>query len=355
MNITAQKLLGGRVLFLLIFTSVAFFISINFELFNSMFIVSNGQYDYISNHAQGFTLSGTGAWHADDLNVLKNIKSNFLFAKDFELMVAICYKGEISIPIYEGNVFTSEESLSLEDYYMIVGVSRSQEDNKFSIGEFSVQYGNSYRIEGLIGDPKLYQAFNYKMFTNFASIAGNDVLGEISGSYIFDAGPATEIELKTLLSAISKKYPDTVISLQGKVRVTPSLLGALSQNVFSLISIGLTILLLSMNSFSLSALYIKSRAREMAVKSVYGASKINLLIDLYRDILPFSILGFILGFILYIVAREMGLWGLRRVAIQWQAIILAFVFSEGICLQSQLKLFQAAISKNLAQFLRVQL
>lgn len=256
-----------------------------------------GQDGFLSKEAITFECENDSSAINTDL---LNLKGNYILIKEtsgFSDYKSIFIKGKCDNKpeMIEGRFF-KEEDFNKDNKYTVIGKNLLEnlvdEDGK---KYYSIE-GSYYEVIGVMGNSKEDTPYDNYVYVNLDSLLEKDG-SYLNGKFIIDG----RLNSNNLFEEITEKYKDTSMSVK-KVNRTSSLTeDIIKDNIASKTKYIIEIVcVLVINTFLITEYWIKDRDKEMGIRRVVGATKMQISIRILRELMIIGLISYLTGYLLFL-------------------------------------------------------
>lgn len=282
---------------IIIFITISFFSAFIIYSLQKTINLQLGQDGFLSEEAITFECE----CNEDSINTdLLSLKGNYTLIKEasgFSDYKAIFIKGKYNDKpeMIEGSFF-KEEDFNKDNKYAVVGKNLlenvvNENEKKY----YSIE-GSYYEVIGVMGNSKEDTPYDNYVYVNLDSLLEKDG-SYLNGKFIIDG----RLNSNNLFEEITEKYKDTSMSVK-KVNRTSSLTeDIIKDNIASKTKYIIEIVcVLVINTFLITEYWIKDRDKEMGIRRVVGATKMEISFRILRELIIIGLISYLTGYLLFL-------------------------------------------------------
>ena len=312
---------------ILFFSSIAFVVSLGFSIINAAFIQNHSLPYFMSEHTIKLTVHQPDPQEGLNYNEFKqwllNIDADVTVYKELSLSNGKeVYSTKISSlysQVISGRGFTAEELKSSHSGALI---SSDMLDDCTKEGNhyYYVHKNEQLIVLGVIeSETSVYFASLLKAFTKEKD-------NHVKGIFYFDADEKSEYICDELISLIQTKEPMATFE-KSKVAVATmtTLKQLLGDQLIIVIAITIMLFLVLLNIFTITALWLTGKRKEIFVKKLVGAKGYQIATDLFFNYSIINIISYLFGISIAFLFTHLGIVDIET-SFTLISISISFIF-----------------------------
>lgn len=294
-----NRRLKGSIFLILIFSTVAFFISsILYIIEQSVNLQPNSE--ICTPETINFTLSPKGDV-SKDLSML-NLDGDYSLFKSIDGSLrgeAIYFKGNVKNKpeILQGRYF-NEDDFNQNKKVAIIGKELLEDVIKENGKEYYYIANDNYEVIGVLGNQKKESGNDYSVYINLDALLNKDSF-YLKGSYSIDAA----LNSREMFNKIKDKYQDTnIIVAEDETKNTTTTGTILKENLKSKMAFIIEVVgTFILSTVCVTEYWIKNRKKEIGIKRALGATKMRIFSSIIGELSLIAVLSFLAGYAMYLL------------------------------------------------------